>query len=127
MKVFEITFEITPQIKISANQSYHYQNKGQRAKKLRELAYQKTLECPYKFDKFEVLVEIFPPTRRRFDPPNLYPTVKHLIDGMTDSRMWIDDDYKHLISMTFRHGGSLSGHKKNYLIKLKVSESNESD
>lgn len=39
-----------------------------------------------------VIVHIAPPTNRRMDPPNWYPTVKALIDGLTDMGMFSDDN-----------------------------------
>ena len=65
---------------------------------------------------------IYPPTRRRFDPPNLYPTVKHLIDGLTDSKLWEDDDWKHLNKMSFAYGGNISGTKDLFIFDLIIKE-----
>lgn len=39
----------------------------------------------------------------RFDAPNLYPTIKPIIDGFTDAGLWEDDDYKHIRDTTFRY------------------------
>lgn len=36
-------------------------------------------------------------SRRRFDPPNYWPTLKALIDGLTDAGHWADDN-KDIIS-----------------------------
>ena len=36
-------------------------------------------------------------TRTRFDPLNAAPTVKALIDGLTDAGVWVDDDDEHLL------------------------------
>lgn len=60
-------------------------------------------EMPVKhiFNKFKVRVLVSPPTRRRLDPVNLYPTVKHLVDGLTDAALWEDDDWGHLVEMSF--------------------------
>lgn len=55
---------------------------------------------------FNVLVIVQPDTKRRFDPPNLNPTVKALIDGLTDCGWWEDDDFRHMGEMSFRYGGT---------------------
>lgn len=34
--------------------------------------------------------------RNRMDPANAYPTVKALVDGLTDAGVWADDDDTHL-------------------------------
>lgn len=71
------------------------------------------------FSHFGVNVTVCPPTRRRLDPPNLYPTVKALIDGLTDACWWSDDDFTHLLYTSFRYGG-LSGKKGTWKIVLDV-------
>lgn len=74
----------------------------------------------YPFTKFTVDIVIEAPTRRRFDPPNLYPTVKPIIDGMTDASFWDDDSFDQLTSMSFKAGG-LSGVPKTFTVILHIS------
>lgn len=62
---------------------------------------------------------MYSPTRSRLDPPNLYPTIKAIIDGMTDAGIWVDDNYKVIRSMSFRYGG-LSGKKGYYKFVLTI-------
>ena len=119
MKKINLTFEVPREILLNANVSYHRFVKGDRAKKLRALASQ--TDVTETFNRFKVTVEVFPPTRRRLDPPNLYPTVKHLIDGLTDAKLWEDDDWKHMESMTFKYGG-WSEIKNTFLIKFHIEE-----
>ena len=71
------------------------------------------------FSHFGVNVTVCPPTRRRLDPPNLYPTIKALVDGLTDACWWSDDDFTHLLYTSFRYGG-LSGEKGVWKIVLNV-------
>lgn len=76
------------------------------------------------FEHFKVSVTVLPPTRRRLDPINLYPTVKALIDGFTineenESGWWDDDDFKHLLEMSFKYGG-LSGVKDHFILKIDI-------
>lgn len=56
------------------------------------------------FQKFKVTVVVSPPSKRRLDPPNLYPTIKPLIDGMTDVALWPDDSFDYSLEMSFRYG-----------------------
>lgn len=65
-----------------------------------------------------VAVTVHPPTRRRMDPPNWYPTVKALVDGLTDAGIWTDDNSTVIPVMMFR-AGCLSGSKK-YRLDLAV-------
>ena len=53
----------------------------------------------------DVEYEIHYPKRpARADPDNLAPTVKHLVDGLTDAGLWADDDYQHLRRRTYTMG-----------------------
>lgn len=65
-------------------------------------------------------VVIYPPTSRRMDAPNWYPTVKALIDGLTDAGIFEDDNNKVIRSMTFIPG-SVTTNKK-YRIQIIISE-----
>lgn len=92
---------------------------------LRETSYQagKELkdEVGVHFDKFKVVVTVMPPTRRRMDPANLWPTAKAIVDGLTDAEWWEDDDFKHLLEISFRYGG-LSGERDTFKVKVVVQE-----
>lgn len=68
-----------------------------------------------------LVVTIYAPTKRRMDPPNFYPTVKALVDGMTDAGLWTDDSHEVIKYMTFEYGG-LSGSKDKYRIEIEVEE-----
>lgn len=127
--MLELVFEINRKILINANAlgGMHYQDKGNRARALRALGFEKAKDVKQFFDKAEVEVVVYAPTRRRLDPPNLYPTVKHLIDGLTDAKLWEDDDWRHLVKMSFTYGGLVREEfpefdKKNFVIKLMIKE-----
>ncbi|HEM2742837.1 TPA: hypothetical protein U0595_000595 [Streptococcus suis] len=68
-----------------------------------------------------LVATIYAPTKRRMDPPNFYPTVKALVDGMTDAGIWTDDSHEVIKYMTFEYGG-LSGLKDKYRIEIEVEE-----
>lgn len=49
-----------------------------------------------------VTVEVsLPKAASRFDPPNYYPSVKPLIDGMTQAGLWPDDSSHYIPQFTF--------------------------
>lgn len=73
------------------------------------------------YQQFTMRIDVFPPSRRRLDPPNLWPTVKALTDGATDGVGWPDDDFAHLLETSFRYGG-LSGGKDLWIIRLVITE-----
>lgn len=64
---------------------------------------------------------VFTPTKRRFDPPNIYPTIKAILDGFTDAGVWDDDNHEIIKSLTFRYGG-LSNVKGKYRIAIEILE-----
>lgn len=63
---------------------------------------------------------ICPPTKRRMDTPNWYPTVKALIDGLTDAGVFEDDNDKVITSYTFLRG-TVTDNKK-YKIIIDIQE-----
>ncbi|MEF2737453.1 MAG: hypothetical protein U0N15_09645, partial [Bifidobacterium choerinum] len=57
------------------------------------------------YGRVDIEYEIhYPKKPARADPDNLAPTVKHLIDGLTDAGLWADDDYQHLRRRTYTMG-----------------------
>lgn len=95
-------------------------------KRIRRLAYWETLQhmdrkqAPYSpSNPCEVSITVYKPTKRRLDTPNLYPTVKAIIDGMTEAGVWVDDDDDVIRAITFRPGG-LSGIKGQYRLIFEI-------
>lgn len=108
---------------ISANDRMHPIVKSQITRHLRDLAYNmsEALDPPFSPEKpCKVDVIVFAPTNRRMDAPNWYPTVKALIDGMTDANILTDDNNTIIKKMSFAYGG-LSGSKK-YKLKIIFTE-----
>ena len=110
---------------ISANDRLHFAVKAQLTKHLRELACALANACT-RHEPFSpsnpctVTIIVYAPTKRRMDPPNLYPTVKALIDGFTDAELWTDDNYEIIKAMTFIYGG-LSGTDK-YTLEIAIEK-----
>lgn len=128
-KEIVLTFPIPNGAILNANMPINFRVKAFKIKALRDLSYGlgTDLHIP-KFKKCDIKIVVFPPSARRIDPPNFYPTVKPLIDGLTDANAWDDDDWKHLTSMTFLHGGEKSGIAQVYILKLIINgdvENNE--
>lgn len=73
------------------------------------------------FSRFTLQLVVMPPTRRRVDPPNLWPSLKALGDGLTDSGFWVDDSFEYLLETSFRYGG-LSGLKGKWRLQLVITE-----
>lgn len=67
-----------------------------------------------------VIAIVNPPTNRRMDSPNWYPTVKALIDGLSDAGVFADDNDKVISSVTFVPGVKTTD--KKYRIDLHIKE-----
>jgi len=118
---------------LNSNDRLHYQQKAKITKNLRNLAYVQATSRISDFynshkedfkqfgknNTCEVIVTVYSPTRRRLDPPNCYPTVKALIDGMTDAGVWTDDNHEVIKAMTFQYGGLSYGGF--YTIEIEVT------
>ncbi|WP_157366295.1 hypothetical protein [Arthrobacter sp. Soil763] len=52
-----------------------------------------------------VVAEVWKPRRGRYDPGNLYPTAKAVLDGIVDAGLLSDDDWLHVVGPDMRHGG----------------------
>lgn len=67
-----------------------------------------------------IFVHVHPPHARNMDAPNWYPTIKPLVDGLTDAGLFEDDNNNVITSMTFipeRKSGT-----KKYLIILEIRD-----
>lgn len=67
-----------------------------------------------------VTLTVYTPTKRRSDPDNLQPTLKALMDGFTESRLWTDDNHE-VVKFTKYQFGGLSGHN-GYRLEVDVEE-----
>lgn len=52
-----------------------------------------------------VIAYVVKPRAGRYDPGNLYPTAKAVLDGFTDAGLWPDDSHEYVIGPDMRHGG----------------------
>jgi hypothetical protein len=48
---------------------------------------------------------IYKPTNNRYDPMNLYPTGKAIVDALTRAGILHDDDWTHVLGPLMDHGG----------------------
>lgn len=110
---------------LNSNDRWHRQVEAKIFSKIKDCAFWTVLATMDKGVKYtpnnpcEVVVRVYPPTKRRLDPPNLYPTVKAIVDAMTAAELWEDDDYKTLKRLSFEYGGT-SGKKGFYRFEIEV-------
>ncbi|MFD1836241.1 hypothetical protein ACFSDA_14315 [Brachybacterium rhamnosum] len=55
--------------------------------------------------RVRVDVDVWKGYTSHYDPANLYPTAKALVDGLRDARVLTDDDWKHVDGPHLHHGG----------------------
>ena len=88
---------------LSANGRYHWAVRAKRTKALRGLAAVQARRQGLAPVAGPVLVTAEIGYRGgRADPANAYPTIKALLDGMTDASVWPDDDSEHVIGPDMR-------------------------
>lgn len=91
---------------INANDTMHYTVAAEIIAYLRQLSID-TVSADLPQDKImeaspcHVIIKISAPTKRKADAPNWYPTIKPLLDGMTLSGVWEDDNNDVITSLTF--------------------------
>jgi crossover junction endodeoxyribonuclease RusA len=99
-----LTLTIPRRLILSSNDRRHYHDARRRVAELRALAAYTARSLQLRpMPAATVDVAIAYPDRRRRDAPNLWPTVKPLLDGIvTDAGILPDDDDEHIPSLTFR-------------------------
>ncbi|MBZ2197261.1 hypothetical protein [Occultella gossypii] len=87
---------------LSSNQRIHRMQVAGRTKIIRAAAARAARTIGRTFEQVHVCAFIQYPTAAKADPPNAWPTVKAMLDGLTDAGIWEDDDSKHVIATEFR-------------------------
>lgn len=115
----EITYTIPPTLWLSANKNLHWAPKAERTRGLRRMGKSGAIGCR-SFDVCHVAAFIGYPRNGKADPANAAPTVKALIDGMTDAGIWEDDDSTHVIGPTYLRDPKTSD--GNYSVRLVLTD-----
>lgn len=79
------------------------------------------IKVPYLFNQFKIKTTVYSLTKGRIDPPNFYPSIKHIIDGLTDASWWEDDNFNQLVEISFVYGG-VTDIKGEYKFVLEIEE-----
>lgn len=140
-KIFFMTFALNRSTKksmslangnemISANDQINFHVRAALVNHLRSLANIEARQCigdlpenVYLYSKQKpcyILIHISPPSNRRMDAPNWYPTIKPLIDGFTDAHVFEDDNDDVITSLTFLRGPKTMD--KKYHITIEIRE-----
>lgn len=95
-----LTFTIPRAWWLTANGRYHWADKAKRTRNLRQLA-ATTARGLEPVGTVHVAAFVGYLTGGKADPSNAAPTVKALVDGLTDAGIWPDDDHTHVIGPTY--------------------------
>jgi len=90
---------------INSNQRLHRMQTAELTKAWREAAKNAAKTITPAKTPARVTATIWKPHAGRYDPGNLYPTAKAILDGLVDAGIFPDDDHKHIIGPDMRHGG----------------------
>ena len=90
---------------INANERTHWASKARRTKYWRTKAawLAERARVPH-LDRAHVTVTVHKTTNRRYDPANLAPTAKAIVDGLVDAGVLDDDDKTRLVGPDMRAG-----------------------
>jgi len=120
--VVQYAFDVPSRLWLSSNQRLHRMAVAGVTAQLREMAfYRVKTHHLARFDRVHVCAFIQYPTARKADPPNAWPTVKAILDGLTDAGVWDDDDSTHVVATEFRRdvGKSPAG---TYRVRLVLTD-----
>lgn len=102
-----LAIEVPKALWLTSNGRYHWADKAKRTRLLRAMGKSAAVKAgaPRFTVPVHVTATIHGRTARRVDPANAYPTVKALVDGLTDAGVWVDDDAAHVDGPDMRLGG----------------------
>lgn len=88
-----LTIDVPANEWMTANGRLHWSQRARRTKALRFRARMlaRSQRVPHHTGRVRVDYEVSTRTAGRFDPGNAYPTVKAIVDGLTDAGVWTDD------------------------------------
>lgn len=114
---------------MTSNSRLHHMAKGRRTRALREMAGWMARARRLKVASPVHLVVSVGFRGSRADPTNVEPTVKALVDGMTDAGVWEDDSSDHIARTSFERGPNSKkpGHRRITMILEPVEREKNDD
>lgn len=98
-----LTLDIPSALWLTSNQRLHWAAKAKRTRAIRHLAAVRArAEKLPRFEVAHVTAYIGYPTNAKADPGNAAPTVKAVLDGLTDAGIWPDDNHEHVVGPDYR-------------------------
>lgn len=116
----ELVIDIPAPMWQTSNQRLHHMERARRTKHVRTLAGWAARNLTPVTGTVHVHAHVSAPKRTRADVGNTYPTVKAVIDGLTDAGVWADDNDDHLIGPDMRRAAP-TGTPGMYRIRLTIT------
>ena len=117
----ELTIDVPKALWMSSNDRPHWADKARRTRQLRTLAgWQARNHLAPVTGRVRVIAHVSRPTRSRADAHNAMPTIKPLIDGLTDAGIWPDDSDAHIEGPDARPAES-TGIRGMYRIRIVIT------
>lgn len=96
---------VTPQPWLNSNLRMHRLPEADLTARWRTAAAQLAADLEQIPTPVRIIAHFWKPRNGRYDPNNLWPTVKAAVDGFVDAGLLPDDDHTHVIGPDMRHGG----------------------
>ena len=90
---------------INSNQRLHRMAQAKLTKEWRQASAAAAHNTKPFTKQVRIIAHIHKPRGGRYDPGNLYPTAKAILDGIVDAGILPDDDHVHVVGPDMRHGG----------------------
>lgn len=90
---------------INSNSRDHRHQVAKMTRAWRETAAIRAQGIPTFEGRVHIVAHIFKPNAGRWDPNNLWPTIKAAVDGCVDAGLLLDDDHLHVIGPDMRAAG----------------------
>lgn len=124
MTRYTLTISVHKALWITSNQRLHWSTRMRRTRMLRAYAASEARIhglAGRRLGPSAVTALIGYPTTGRADPANAAPTVKAIVDGLVDARVWDDDDHSHIPSVAFEHDPNKTP-KGTHMVTLIIQE-----
>lgn len=92
---------------LNLNVNLHWAPRNKRAQAWRHGAhiYARQAKLPKGLQRVRIDAYVWKSSKRAYDPHNLMPTLKPVIDGLVDYGLLVDDSSEYLAGPFIRHGG----------------------
>lgn len=90
---------------INSNQRIHRFAEAKLTAAWREAGERAAAGSPAYAGRVHITAHIWKARAGRYDPNNLWPTVKAAVDGFVEAGLLADDDHVHVLGPDMRHGG----------------------